>query len=496
MQPRLCPSQLLDNDQPGAFPRPNRKATMPNQIAFLALAASPIFVAVMMSRLSVERAIIWSLMLCYLFLPETPAVFDFPMMPPLDKHNIPALMVFAVLLWRREPSGPLLPDSVLGKVLVLTFIFSPILTVLTNMEPVYFGIVSLPALGLKDAAALILEQFLQILPFLLARQHLASGGAQRELLRALMIGGLIYTPFMLIEIRLSPQLNNWVYGFFQHYFAQTIRFGGYRPMVFLYHGIWVAFFLMTSVISAFALWRLHKGKGRIKLLACALYLSLILVMAKSLGSLIFAALLVPLVVLLTPRTQIRIAVLIGAVALAYPLLKGADLVPQERMLEQAEKIDPDRAGSLRFRFQNEDTLLERAYIKPAFGWGSWGRNHILDPYNGIILTVTDGFWIISIGTYGWIGFLAQFGILLLPLGLIWRSMGSHRDDIISPFVAPLALMLAINVTDMIPNATLTPLTWLMAGALTGYAEKLRQIAPTRQRGHATHVPGARRRTVM
>lgn len=496
MQPRLCLCRLIGTHKPGARVRPNRKATMPNQIAFLALAASPIFVAVMLSRLSVERAFIWSMMLCYLFLPEPPAVFDFPMMPPLDKHNLPALMIFAILLGRREPSGSLLPDSVLGKTLVLTFVFSPIMTVINNGEPVFFGLVGLPALGLKDAAALVLEQFLQVLPFLLARQHLATGGAQKELLRALMIGGLIYTPLMLIETRLSPQLNNWVYGYFQHYFAQTIRFGGYRPIVFLYHGIWVAFFLMTSVVSAFALWRWHKGDGRWKLLGLALYLTLILVMAKSLGSLIFLVMLVPLVVLLAPRTQVRIAVLIGAMTLAYPLLKGADLVPQEQMLEQAAKIDPDRAGSLRFRFHNEDQLLERAYIKPIFGWGSWGRNHILDPYSGAILTVTDGFWIISIGTYGWIGFLAQFGTLLLPLALIWRAMGSHRNDAISPFVGPLSLMLAINVSDMIPNATLTPLTWLLAGALTGYAEKLRQAAPAQRRGHATHAAETRRRTVM
>ncbi|WP_420327239.1 hypothetical protein [Mameliella sp.] len=224
------------------------------------------------------------------------------------------------------------------------------------------------------------------------------------------------------------------------------------------------------------------------------YLTLVLIMAKSLAALIFMVLLVPLVVLLAPRAQLRIALLIGAVALAYPILKGADLVPQEQMLAQAEKIDPDRAGSLRFRFQNEDTLLERAYMKPVFGWGSWGRNHILDPFSGVILTVTDGFWIVSLGTYGWVGFLAQFGLLLWPLVLIWRAMSMQAPDAVSPFVGPLSLMLAINVADMIPNATLTPMTWLMAGALTGYAERLRETAPKRRQ--ATAAGHLRRRTAM
>ena len=118
-------------------------------------------------------------------------------------------------------------------------------------------------------------------------------------------------------------------------------------------------------------------------------------------------------------------------------------------------------------------MLDRAYLKPVFGWGSWGRNHILDPVSGNILTVTDGRWIIVIGVYGWVGFLAEFGLLVLPLCLLWREAIVKRDNPVSPLIAPLSLILAVNIFDMIPNATLTPLTWMVAGALTGYAEQLR-----------------------
>ena len=38
----------------------------------------------------------------------------------------------------------------------------------------------------------------------------------------------------------------------------------------------------------------------------------------------------------------------------------------------------------------------------------------------------------------------------------------------------LSLMLAMNLLDLIPNATLTPLSWLTAGALLGNANRLRQ----------------------
>lgn len=57
--------------------------------------------------------------------------------------------------------------------------------------------------------------------------------------------------------------------------------------------------------------------------------------------------------------------------------------------------------------------------------------------------------------------------------LLWRETRKADPAQISPFIAPLSLMLAVNVADMIPNATLTPLTWLLAGALTGYAERLK-----------------------
>ncbi|KMK65658.1 membrane protein [Puniceibacterium sp. IMCC21224] len=446
---------------------------MPNPIAFAMLAIWPLVTVALFRRFEAERALILSLLVGYLFLPEVPAVFDLPLFPPLNKHNLPALSAFVCCLWMYGVRGSVLPESVAGKVLLLTFVLSPIATVATNGDPVLYGQVGLPALGLKDMVALTLQQFLLILPFLLARQFLTQGGAQRELLIAFMVGGLVYSVLMLIEIRLSPQLNLWVYGYYQHYFGQSIRGGGYRPVVFLYHGLWVAFFTMTAVVSAFALWRMDARTNRSGFLLAALYLSAILVLAKSLGALIFAVALVPCVLLLSRVMQIKVAILIGALAVSYPILKGADLVPQDRLLQQAASIDPERAASLQFRFDNENILLDRAYRKPVFGWGSWGRNHILDPVSGNILTVTDGRWIIVIGVYGWVGFLAEFGLLLLPLLLLWRETTVAHEGDISPFIAPLSLLLAVNIFDMLPNATLTPLTWLIAGCLMGYAEALK-----------------------
>lgn len=446
---------------------------MPNPLAFLMLAIWPIVTVAMYKRLGPEKGVIWTLLVGYLILPELPAQFDLPLLPPLTKHTIPSLATFACALMMFGYRGSILPRSIIGKLLVGTFVLSPMFTVFNNDEPVIWGEVGLPGLSLFDAIALVLTQAMLILPFLLARTFLNSGKTQRELMIAFMFAGLAYSIPMLIEIRLSPQMNLWVYGFYQHYFNQSVRFGGYRPVVFLYHGLWVAFFCMTALVCAVGLLREDTQRSKLFYLVCVIWLAVVLFLSKSLGSFLFALVLVPCVFLLGRVTQIKVAIFLGVLATAYPVMKGMDLVPQEQMLASAASIDPDRAASLDFRFTNENILLDRAYEKPLFGWGSWGRNHILNPLTGAIETVTDGRWIIVIGVWGWVGFLAEFGLLLLPLVLLWREAIAPRQGEISPFIAPLSLLLGINMVDMIPNATITTLTWMLAGALTGYAEVLR-----------------------
>ena len=77
--------------------------------------------------------------------------------------------------------------------------------------------------------------------------------------------------------------------------------------------------------------------------------------------------------------------------------------------------------------RNEDALSERAAEKPWGGWGSWGRNLIFDPETGQDRSIVDGAWILLIGTYGWLGYLAQFGLMTLPVILI--ALGRRKVPI-------------------------------------------------------------------
>ncbi len=451
---------------------------MPNGFAYLMLALWPLVTLVMFRRWPLERALIWSLLGAYLFLPPPPAAFDFPLMPPLTKESLPSVATFFICLYhcgKARPLHALIPEGLVARALVVLFVLSPIATVATNTEEVFFGRIGLPGLGLKDMVALVLLQFILLIPFLLARAHLATAKGLRELVLAMAVGGLIYSLPMLIEVRLSPQLNIWVYGYFQHMFEQMIRQSGFRPIVFLYHGLWAALLLVMAIICALALAREADQRRRVLWLVAALYLGAVLVLAKSLGSLLYGIYLVPLALLLPTRLQVRIAGIMVLVAIAYPVLKGAGYVPVDWLLDKATAIDPDRAGSLRFRFDNEDILLERALEKPLFGWGSWGRNQIFDPVSGAILTVSDGRWIILIGIFGWVGYLAEFGLIALPVLALWARGAALAGSGAGLLVGPVALLLAINLIDMIPNATLTPLTWLFAGAVLGLAERVREV---------------------
>jgi hypothetical protein len=449
---------------------------MPNAFAYLMLAAWPLVALVLFRRLPLERALIWSMLGAYLLLPPPPAAFDFPLMPPLSKDSLPSLAIFAICLYHAAKAGrgvSLIPESVAARVLVAVFVLSPIATVATNTEPVFFGRIGLPALGLKDMVALVLLQVILLMPFLLARAYLATARGLRELVLAIAVGGLIYSLPMLVEVRLSPQINIWIYGYFQHSFEQMMRQGGFRPIVFLYHGLWAALLVVMAITCALALAREDDQRKRVLWLAGALYLGVVLVLCKSLGSLLYGLLLAPAALLLPTRIQVRIAAILVLLAIGYPVLKGAGLIPVDWLLDQAASISPERAASLQFRFENEDILMERAREKPLFGWGSWGRNHILDPVTGTMLTITDGRWIILIGIFGWVGYLAEFGLVALPVLLLWTRGAALAGSGAGPLIGPVALLLAINLVDMLPNASLTPLTWLFAGAVLGLGERAR-----------------------
>jgi hypothetical protein len=155
------------------------------------------------------------------------------------------------------------------------------------------------------------------------------------------------------------------------------------------------------------------------------------------------------------------------------------------LLEWSASINEERAESLGTRFDQEGQLLKRASQRLLFGWGRFGRNLIYSE-EGKSISITDGRWIIMVGAFGLFGFLAEFGLLAFPIfsaAAALRFVESARDRV---FLSAIALILAINIFDLLPNSSITPWTWLVGGALLGRAEALRAaIRPAAKPG----VPG-------
>ena len=131
--------------------------------------------------------------------------------------------------------------------------------------------------------------------------------------------------------------------------------------------------------------------------------------------------------------------------------------------------------------------MDRASQRFFFGWGRYGRNRIFNE-RGEDTSVSDGRWVLTLGQFGIFGFLAEFGLLALPVlraASCLKFVESPRDAI---FLSALALIIALNMVDLIPNASLSPWTWLLTGALLGRTEALRGAA--RQLAfRSSHLPG-------
>ena len=468
----------------------------PNPIAYLVLAAWPFVVWQLYQRLDAGRALIWAVLGAYMFLPPL-TVFDLPLIPDLDKDTLPALSAAMITVLALQRRLPWLPDSIFGRIFILFFIAAPFVTVLTNADPIPIRDGDdIPGMRIYDSLATVATQILYILPLFLARRDLATPAAMRDLLRALVIGGLVYSLPILLESRLSPQLNVWVYGYFQHDFSQAIRFGGYRPFVFMPHGLWLALFVLLCLLAAAVFLREGPGERRPKQLLVLLWLAFSLYVCKSFGPGAYAMAGLPLILFFPPRLQVLAAAVVAGIVMTYPLLRGAHLVPMQQIVDFSYSLSHERGWSLEFRTMNEEALLARAAERPWFGWGGYARNLIHDPISGRAVTIPDGEWIIQIGSYGWLGYLAQFGLLCLPLWLLGRA-ALTRGTRIAPEVAALALILAFNLADLLPNATLVPLTWLMAGALLGHAEALmRARQADTALAQAEKIRSARPRTVI
>jgi hypothetical protein len=492
---------------------------MPNTFAYIVLFTWPLVVWALFRALPIPRALAWSIIGGYLLLP-TRAELNLPVVPSLNKDSIPGLaaalmcVVYArhkqaalvtghyAKLPRGRQSAPrhsskLLkdgssaPSRTLGEklllLMMLALVLTPFLTVLQNAQPVIAGPTFIPGLRIYDGFSMAASALILIIPFLLAQRFLATPESHRILLKTMVQAGVAYSFLVLFEVRMSPQLNNWLYGFFPHDWIQHLRGSGFRPVVFLPHGLALGLFLSTALIAAVTLWReeLRAKIATAPVQYAALWIALALMLSKNGGALALAILFVPIALFAPSRAGTLVAACVAAAVLTYPALRGAGWIPTDTIARLATSISEERGGSLQFRLDHEDMLLARANVKPVAGWGGWGRGRVYDPDSGRDLSVSDGWWIITIGISGWAGYLATFGLLACPIILIWHR---QRRRELEGATLGLMLIVAIALIDAIPNAFFGPVYWLFAGALAGrYRLLAQEHRISTIEGRAAHV---------
>lgn len=449
-----------------------------------ALFSWPIVVAFFYRRFDLVMALMLSVIGAYLILPNGVNI-NLPVLPTFNKVSVASLaaFAFAFLALRKHlfnsrgklPKGVLpglVPRHPLMIALMALMVLGAFLTPVFNRDTMVFGVVRIPGMGLYDSFSQVMVAGLTLLPLLLARKYLGHPDAQKRLLLFLAIAGGIYMLPALFEIRMSPQLSNWVYGVGVRDWIQQKRDGGFRPVVFLEHSLWTGIFFASTTIAAFGVWRAGLGQRPwlFFVLGCALFVTIFL--SKTTGAFLLVLVVAPIVIFLPTGLQMLAAACIGLFVITYPVARSVDIVPVNALVNLAGKISEERANSLSFRFANETELLDKAMQRPLFGWGGWGRSRIYDE-NGNDVSVTDGRWVIQMGQGGFVRYVSSFGLLAMPMILL--ALGRRRYGV-DPATAGLCLALCVNLVDLLPNAGLTPVTWIMAGALLGRLEALREQA--------------------
>lgn len=439
----------------------------PNPIAWLALVLVVPFAFFAFYRWRPLDAAMIVMFGSAMFLPANIG-FPFPILPDLDKEVVPAAacLVAGLALKRKAFRMPFKgPDA-----LVLAAVVGAIGTMATNQDPVIHGPTALPALTfydlINDMAAIFLKWFP---PFYLGRTLVKNGADLRQMLRFMVLCGLVYSIPILIEIRLSPQLNDWIYGYHQSDFVQTIRFGGYRPKVFMRHGLNVALFMTMTLFAAVALYR---AKVRLRRFVtpgrAALYLLLILILCKSTGAYFHIVAIGPVLLFASPRIQRWVAIALVVIVLGYPMIRMADLVPVQEITDwMAVNVNEERALSLWFRMFTEGQILENTRDRILFGWGGYARFFEYDEVTGASLTIIDGYWTNELGHHGLWGFFCIFGLVLSPTLLAIRALPKIANEQEQLLVASGALMVALYVSDWIPNASWSADLTFMAGGVAG-----------------------------
>lgn len=426
-----------------------------NVAVLAAFCGFPFVVFFLFATIPVRRALLLSLFGGWLFLPM--AAFGIAGLPDISKTSLTTVSIFLASLFFYLPSYNSFRVTWMDLPMCV-WLLSPLPAAILNDFGVYRGF--------SNVLALI---FTWGLPYLLGRVFFRDREAMLELAVGMCVAAAVYLPLVAFELRMSPQLHTWVYGYHQHTFAQSRKGDGWRPTVFMQHGLAVSIFMCSAAVSALWLWRTGAISGLIGLpmgflsvtlfvgaVACKSSYAILLIITGIGGLLISKRL----------NTRLILALLV-AFPPVYMVARTVGNWEAKLLLDAATLMKGDQARSLRVRLNSETHLWQWIQGNQVFGRGDITKVNVesraLNTENHFI---PDGMWIIALGKNGWVGLSGLFGSLLLPIAAYFLRFGPA--DLFSTRNAGAtasATILLLHSMDNLQNAMTGPVFLIIGGGL-------------------------------
>ena len=426
----------------------------------------PLLVLVLFLLVPARQAVVGALIASWLFLPQLEIPIQF--VPNLTKVSATsyALLLGAILLDPRRTLFKFRPvwiDLPMG-----LFMFSAFMSSLTN------------GLGTYDAFSMLLDRFVQYgIPYLLGRAYFQTIDDAKELCKGILLGGLVYVPLCMYEFRMSPQLHRIFYGFspFQD-FSMAKRWGGFRPTVFMQHGLMVGVWMATAAATSFWLWR-TRAIDRFLFMPMWLVTAILMVttvFVKATGAIVLLfGVLGIMLSLLHFRSKAPFYAALVAIP-SYILIRSTGLWDGIGFSEWlGTQISPDRAESLWYRLTMENATVMHLENRGLFGWGGWGRafDFKVNIKGSTSYIVPDSFWIVTFGANGYYGLITIFSFYLLgPAVLLWKMGPADWVNRKYAPVTAMALVSMLYAMDCLFNAMVNPIFIVILGSVTGMAARM------------------------
>ncbi len=310
-------------------------------------------------------------------------------------------------------------------------------------------------------------------PYYLGRIYFNSREALEDLALGFFLGSVLYMPLCWYEIVMSPRLHRIVYGFHPHSFSQAKRGGGWRPVIFMQHGLMNSMWMVSGFLSGFTLLysrRLAERLPQFKSLwpLILLFLFITILFLKSTGALILMLLGIVVIIATIKTRQPALLLALLILPLLYAGTRATGTWDGQSLIDAAASIaSSERTGSLEYRIKNETVLSAHAWMRPWLGWGEWGRSFVRDEM-GEIISVPDGLWILAFGKSGFIGLVAlQLLFFIPPILFLKRFPPSRWNEPPVTAILALPLLLTLFALDNLMNDMFNPLMMILAGAMTG-----------------------------